>query len=80
MGVSGLWTLLEPCGRRIDIKALRGKRLAIGTFILKSMYDIRFDKRDGGSLDGVVCGHCRCFWLDIPFHQGNARREGRNTS
>jgi len=34
MGVSGLWTLLEPCGRRIDIKALRGKRLAIGKFLI----------------------------------------------
>ena len=48
MGVSGLWTLLEPCGRRIDIKALRGKRLAIGTFLIWCiMYGSTSAKRDG---------------------------------
>jgi hypothetical protein len=28
--VTGLWPLLEPCGRRINIEALRNKRLAVG--------------------------------------------------
>ena len=30
MGVSGLWTLLEPVGKRVNIKSLAGKTLAIG--------------------------------------------------
>lgn len=30
MGVKKLWDLLEPCGRRISIEALTGKRLAVG--------------------------------------------------
>ena len=30
MGVQGLWVLLEPVGRRVNIEALTNKRLAIG--------------------------------------------------
>ena len=30
MGVKGLWTLLEPVGRRIDVEAISSKRLAVG--------------------------------------------------
>ena len=30
MGVQSLWTLLEPCGRRVNIEALTNKRLAVG--------------------------------------------------
>lgn len=30
MGVTGLWPLLEPVGRRINVEALSNKRLAIG--------------------------------------------------
>lgn len=30
MGVSGLWTLLEPVGRRVNIEAIQNKRLAVG--------------------------------------------------
>lgn len=29
MGVKSLWTLLEPCGRRISVEALRNQRLAV---------------------------------------------------
>jgi hypothetical protein len=25
MGVTGLWTILAPCGRRVDIATLRNK-------------------------------------------------------
>jgi hypothetical protein len=32
MGVHGLWTLLEPVGRRIDIQAISNKRLAVGEY------------------------------------------------
>ena len=30
MGVQGLWILLEPVGRRVNIEALTNKRLAVG--------------------------------------------------
>lgn len=30
MGVQGLWPLLEPVGRRVNIEALTNKRLAVG--------------------------------------------------
>lgn len=30
MGVTGLWSLLEPCGRRVNIETLAGKRIAVG--------------------------------------------------
>ncbi len=30
MGVHGLWPLLEPVGRRVNIEALTNKRLAVG--------------------------------------------------
>ena len=30
MGVTGLWQLLEPVGRRVNIEALTNKRLAVG--------------------------------------------------
>ena len=30
MGVKGLWPLLEPVGRRVNIEALTNKRLAVG--------------------------------------------------
>jgi DNA excision repair protein ERCC-5 len=34
MGVQGLWTLLEPVGRRVNIEAIANKRLAIGGGLL----------------------------------------------
>jgi len=30
MGVTGLWSLAEPVGRRISVQALANKRLAVG--------------------------------------------------
>ena len=30
MGVTGLWALLEPVGRRINIESLTNKRVAVG--------------------------------------------------
>ena len=32
MGVTGLWPLLEPVGRRVNIETLAGKKVAIGEF------------------------------------------------
>ena len=33
MGVRGLWTLIEPAGRRADVRALRGRRVAVDASI-----------------------------------------------
>lgn len=32
MGVTGLWELLEPVGRRVNIEAISNKRLAVGEY------------------------------------------------
>ena len=34
MGVTGLWQLLEPVGRRVNIETLTNKRLAIGVHLV----------------------------------------------
>jgi hypothetical protein len=36
MGVKGLWTVLEPVGRRVNIEAISNKRLAVGKCMLQS--------------------------------------------
>lgn len=33
MGVQGLWPLLEPVGRRVNIDALANKKLAVGEWL-----------------------------------------------
>jgi len=48
MGVKGLWNLLEPTGRRVDITALAGQRVAVDASIwlvqfIKAMRDERGD-------------------------------------
>lgn len=41
MGVQGLWVLLEPVGRRVNIEALTNKRLAIGALCTSTEYNQR---------------------------------------
>ena len=46
MGVTGLWSLLEPCGSRVNVDVLRNKRVAVDASIwvvqfLKAMRDER---------------------------------------
>lgn len=40
MGVHGLWTLLQPAGRKIQVESLRGKTLAVDAsiWILQFLY------------------------------------------
>lgn len=45
MGVKGLWQLLEPAGRRINIEALQNKKLAVGAQLPLAMT--------------APCCHCR---------------------
>eukprot|EP00890_Picochlorum_soloecismus_P003628 jgi/Picsp_1/4266/NSC_01775-R1_protein len=70
MGVSGLWTLLEPCGRRIDIKALRGKRLAIDASgwifrFIKAMRDERGEILPNAHTIGFLRRICKLLFLNI---------------
>ena len=37
MGVKSLWQLLEPVGKRINIEALQGKKLAVGALLCMSI-------------------------------------------
>ena len=48
MDVKGLWNLLEPTGRRVDMTALAGRRVAVDASIwlvqfIKAMRDERGD-------------------------------------
>ena len=45
MGVHGLWTLLEPVGRRIDIQAISNKRLAVGEYHASTALALLFSCR-----------------------------------
>ena len=70
MGVKGLWTLLEPCGRRIDVHALRGKKLAIDASVwifrfLKAMRDERGDPLPNAHLIGFLRRICKLLYLNI---------------
>ena len=46
MGVTGLWPLLEPVGRRVNIETLAGKKVAIGEFFVRR----RLDRISGAAL------------------------------
>lgn len=57
MGVKGLWTLLEPTGRRVNIEALGGKRVAVDASIwlvqfIKAMRDDRGEMLSNAHLLG----------------------------
>lgn len=60
MGVKDLWSLLEPCGSRIEVETLSGRRLAVDTSIwlvqcLKAM-------RDKHTGEGLTNAHVRYFF------------------
>ena len=55
MGVQGLWPLLEPVGRRVNIEALTNKRLAVGAGATcrcfpKALLDAMSETERAGSL------------------------------
>lgn len=62
MGVQGLWTLLEPVGRRINIEALANKRLAVGTSSVCSCMR-----------QAITITRDRRFHLAHPVYQSHAR-------
>ena len=70
MGVKGLWPLLEPCGRRIDVQALRGKKLAIDASVwifrfIKAMRDERGDPLPNAHLIGFLRRICKLLYLNV---------------
>ena len=61
MGVQGLWTLVEPVGRQINVEALGGKRMAVDASIwlvqlLKAMRDERGEGRESQRICDFVAG------------------------
>ena len=70
MGVKGLWTLLEPVGRRIPAEALGGKRLAVDASIwlvqfLKAMRDERGEPLPHAHLLGFFRRVCKLLFLGV---------------
>ncbi|PNH00107.1 DNA repair protein UVH3 [Tetrabaena socialis] len=64
MGVHGLWNLIEPVGRRVNIEAITNKRLAIDASIwlfqfMKAMRDDKGDMMRNAHLLGFFRRICR---------------------
>ena len=67
MGVQGLWTLLEPVGRRVNIEAIANKRLAVGRQGPTTLI------RWGSAWLLKMLPHvCRRFNMAVPVHEGHA--------
>ena len=70
MGVKNLWSLLEPTGRRVNIEALGGKRVAVDASIwlvqfIKAMRDERGDMLPNAHLIGFFRRICRLLYHRI---------------
>eukprot|EP00775_Hariotina_reticulata_P011344 gene11344-11493_t len=70
MGVQGLWTLLEPVGRRIDIQAISNKRLAVDASIwlfqfMRAMRDERGEMIKNAHLLGFFRRICRLLFHKV---------------
>jgi 5'-3' exonuclease len=70
MGVKSLWQLLEPCGRRIPIEALRNQRLAVDASgwlyqFLKAMRDDKGELLHNAHLLGFLRRICRLLFHHI---------------
>ena len=60
MGVSRLWDLIAPCGRRISLDVLSRKRLAVDA----SIWLIQFNPSGWGihNVDAPLSGACHVLW------------------
>ena len=67
MGVKGLWPLLEPVGRRVNIEALTNKRLAVG------MHHMQNKTRMG--LEKIIFVYCDKLSVATPG-DGEVLRDG----
>lgn len=64
MGVQGLWQLLEPVGRRVNIETISNKRLAVDASIwlyqfMRAMRDERGEMLPNAHLIGFFRRICR---------------------
>jgi len=50
MGVQGLWKVLAPVGRRIDIQTLQGKTLAVDVSIWLTQFIKAMRSKDDGRM------------------------------
>eukprot|EP00898_Chlorokybus_atmophyticus_P006635 jgi/Chlat1/6973/Chrsp52S06650 len=74
MGVQGLWSLLEPVGRRVSVEALGNKRLAVACTadasiwvvqFIKAMRDDRGDMLKNAHLLGFFRRICKLLYLRV---------------
>ena len=70
MGVQGLWTLVEPVGRQINVEALGGKRMAVDASIwlvqlLKAMRDQQGEVLRQAHLVGFFRRICKLLFYRI---------------
>ncbi len=70
MGVHGLWPLLEPVGRRVNIETLSHKRLAIDSSIW--LFQFMRAMRDEQTGDMVKNAHLKGFFSRICRRGGKA--------
>ena len=87
MGVTGLWPLLEPVGRRISIEALQNKWLAIGE--CPGVWSRAELARPTAAAAAALLAHAtcppplpppplsRCLRMAVSVHPRHARRQGR---
>lgn len=81
MGVTGLWQLLEPVGRRVNIETLTNKRLAIGVqfvgvtylIVVNSCWRIAVASSQTTPQDLTWCVIYRCVDLGSPVFGSYAR-------
>jgi hypothetical protein len=77
MGVHGLWTLLEPVGRRIDIQAISNKRLAVGAWPYLSVLLCGVEQAHWPAAGSSACIACRLqsrTWLRRMLHVAEQTR------
>jgi DNA excision repair protein ERCC-5 len=70
MGVTGLWTVVQPCARPIKIEALNKKRLAVDASIwiyqfLKAVREADGDQRRSSHVVGFFRRICKLLFIGI---------------
>src|ERR1700684_3872188 len=70
MGVTGLWTVVQPCARPIKIEALNKKRLAVDASIwiyqfLKAVREGDGDQRRSSHVVGFFRRICKLLFIGI---------------
>lgn len=79
MGVTGLWPLLEPVGRRVNIETLAGKKVAIGKQTKRRLFfPIRLEAC--GRLSSLMLrAFCRILCADLTLLRENTDSTKKET-